>query len=82
MMNLDVWSYSAHPALKLNSVYLQLLFHSAHLTGNETLRQIAISHSDHTMVNHVRPDGLLIPYSYDQIHSSDAYATLKVLHSM
>jgi hypothetical protein len=36
---------------------LELLLHSANLTGNATLRQIAISHADTTMRNHIRPDG-------------------------
>jgi len=36
---------------------LELLFHSANLTGNSTLRQIAISHTDLTMRNHIRGDG-------------------------
>jgi hypothetical protein len=36
---------------------LELLFHSANLTGNNTLRQIAISHANATMKNHIRADG-------------------------
>ena len=35
----------------------QVLFASEKLTGNHTLRDIAISHADKTMANHVRPDG-------------------------
>lgn len=35
----------------------QVLFASEALTGNHTLRDIAISHADKTMVNHIRPDG-------------------------
>ncbi|KAI0311501.1 d-4,5 unsaturated-glucuronyl hydrolase-like protein [Amylostereum chailletii] len=34
-----------------------VLFVSERLTGNHTLRDIAISHADKTMVNHLRPDG-------------------------
>ncbi|PAV23320.1 glycoside hydrolase family 88 [Pyrrhoderma noxium] len=40
-----------------NMMNLDLLFISAGLTQNDTLRQIAISHADHTIENHVRPDG-------------------------
>ncbi|KAI0792824.1 glycoside hydrolase family 88 protein [Abortiporus biennis] len=40
-----------------NMMNLQVLFASAALTGNDTLRQIAISHANKTMANHVRPDG-------------------------
>jgi hypothetical protein len=36
---------------------LELLFHSANLTGNSTLRQIAVSHTEMTMRNHIRADG-------------------------
>ena len=36
---------------------LEVLFNAADLTGNDTLRQIAISHADKTMMNHIRPDG-------------------------
>ena len=40
---------------------LEVLFNAADLTGNDTLRQIAISHADKTMTNHVRTDGALSP---------------------
>ncbi|KAF8577576.1 glycoside hydrolase family 88 protein [Ramaria rubella] len=40
-----------------NMKTLQLLFASADLTNNQTLRDIAISHADKTMLNHFRPDG-------------------------
>ncbi|KAH9970363.1 d-4,5 unsaturated-glucuronyl hydrolase-like protein [Lactifluus volemus] len=40
-----------------NMMNLEVLFHAADLTGNDTLRQIAISHADKTMMNHVRTDG-------------------------
>jgi hypothetical protein len=36
---------------------LEVLFHSADLTGNSTLRQIAMTHADTTMKNHIRADG-------------------------
>ena len=35
----------------------QVLFVSADMTGNHTLIDIATSHADKTMVNHLRPDG-------------------------
>ncbi|EJD01239.1 d-4,5 unsaturated-glucuronyl hydrolase-like protein [Fomitiporia mediterranea MF3/22] len=40
-----------------NMMDLDVLFVSANLTGNDTLRQIAISHADKTIENHVRNDG-------------------------
>ena len=40
-----------------NMMNLEVLFVSANLTGNNTLRDIATSHADKTMVNHLRPDG-------------------------
>ncbi|OJT11143.1 Unsaturated glucuronyl hydrolase, partial [Trametes pubescens] len=40
-----------------NMMNLEVLFASEALTGNHTLREIAISHADKTMVNHIRPDG-------------------------
>ncbi len=36
---------------------LEVLFVSADLTGNQTLRDIATSHADTTLKNHIRPDG-------------------------
>jgi len=36
---------------------LEVLFNAVDLTGNDTLRQMAISHADKTMINHVRADG-------------------------
>jgi len=41
-----------------NMMTLDVLFVAADLTGNDTLRQIAISHADKTMMNHIRPDGV------------------------
>ncbi|KAI0082871.1 d-4,5 unsaturated-glucuronyl hydrolase-like protein [Panus rudis PR-1116 ss-1] len=40
-----------------NMMNLEVLFASEALTGNHTLRDIAISHANKTMVNHLRPDG-------------------------
>ncbi|EIW60767.1 d-4,5 unsaturated-glucuronyl hydrolase-like protein [Trametes versicolor FP-101664 SS1] len=40
-----------------NMMNLEVLFASEALTGNHTLRDIAISHADKTMVNHIRADG-------------------------
>ncbi|KAI9056950.1 glycoside hydrolase family 88 protein [Trametes sanguinea] len=40
-----------------NMMNLEVLFASEALTGNQTLRDIAISHADKTMVNHIRADG-------------------------
>ena len=40
-----------------NMMNLEVLFHSADLTGNHTLRNIATTHADTTMLNHIRPDG-------------------------
>lgn len=40
-----------------NMMNLEVLFQSADLTGNDTLRRIATSHADTTIKNHIRPDG-------------------------
>ncbi|KAH9170800.1 d-4,5 unsaturated-glucuronyl hydrolase-like protein [Lactarius sanguifluus] len=40
-----------------NMMNLEVLFNAADLTGNQTLCQIAVSHADKTMMNHVRTDG-------------------------
>ncbi|KAK2460626.1 hypothetical protein APHAL10511_007096 [Amanita phalloides] len=40
-----------------NMMNLEVLFQSAALTGNDTLRYIAERHANTTMVNHIRPDG-------------------------
>ncbi|KIJ44224.1 glycoside hydrolase family 88 protein [Sphaerobolus stellatus SS14] len=39
-----------------NMMNLEVLFAAADLTGNQTLRDIAITHADTTMKNHFRPD--------------------------
>jgi hypothetical protein len=44
-----------------NMMNVEVLFNAANLTGNDTLRQIAISHADKTMMNHIRADGALPP---------------------
>jgi hypothetical protein len=45
-----------------NMMNLEVLFVAEALTGNRTYRDIAISHADKTMQNHVRADGAcLIP---------------------
>ncbi len=36
---------------------LEVLFNAADLTGNDTMRQIAVSHADKTIMNHIRADG-------------------------
>ncbi|CAE6514882.1 unnamed protein product [Rhizoctonia solani] len=40
-----------------NMMNLELLFKAADLTGNRTLIDMAISHANKTLVNHIRPDG-------------------------
>jgi hypothetical protein len=40
-----------------NMMNLEVLFQSADLTGNVTLRNIATTHADTTMKNHIRTDG-------------------------
>jgi hypothetical protein len=38
-------------------INLELLFMYEDLTGNSTYREMAISHADRTLLNHIRPDG-------------------------
>ncbi|KAJ7460940.1 glucuronyl hydrolase [Mycena galericulata] len=40
-----------------NMMNLEVLWVAYGLTGNETLRHIAVTHADTTMINHIRPDG-------------------------
>jgi len=40
-----------------NMMNLEVLFHSADLTKNDTLRTIGTRHADTTTKNHIRPDG-------------------------
>lgn len=58
-----------------NMMTLDVLFSAADLTGNDKLRQIAISHADKTMKNHVRPDGAPPPEtSYRPVASTYDHA--------
>lgn len=40
-----------------NMMNLEILWVAYGLTGNETLRHIAVTHADTTMKNHIRADG-------------------------
>ena len=40
-----------------NMMNLEVLFYGEALTGNSTWRDMAISHADKTMQNHIRADG-------------------------
>lgn len=53
-----------------NMMTLEVLFVAADLTGNKTLRQIAVSHADRTMMNHVRADGELLHHPTSPLPSS------------
>jgi hypothetical protein len=60
MMNLEVQSRFSNATKWPNadtSLPLQLLLKSAALTGNATLKTIATSHANKTILNHIRPDG-------------------------
>ncbi len=57
MMNLEVHKSQTSWEDTMLRTLQQVLFASEALTGNHTLREIAISHADKTMVNHIRPDG-------------------------
>ncbi len=48
------WRY---PVIVDNMMNLELLLWAAKETGDETLRQIALSHANKTLANHFRPDG-------------------------
>ena len=45
-----------------NMMNLEVLFVSADLTGNNTLRTIATTHADTTIRNHIRPDGTCLGF--------------------
>jgi hypothetical protein len=45
-----------------NMMNLEVLFNAADITGNDTLRQIAKSHANKTMMNHIRTDGGPAPF--------------------
>lgn len=47
-----------------NMMNLEVLFTSANLTGNDYLRDIAMSHADKAMENHVRADGKYFSYAF------------------
>ncbi|KAH8832004.1 glucuronyl hydrolase [Flagelloscypha sp. PMI_526] len=52
------WDRSAYFQVIIdNMMNLELLFSSADLTNNQTLRNIAISHADTTRKNHIRANG-------------------------
>ncbi|KAG8746109.1 hypothetical protein FRC12_014363, partial [Ceratobasidium sp. 428] len=53
------WNSAAPEFLVImdNMMNLELLFKAAEITGNRTLIDIAIKHSDTTIKNHIRPDG-------------------------
>ena len=59
MIHLHVFSADGWQVIIDNMMNLEVLFRSAALTGNSTLRDIALSHADKTMANHIRKDGKL-----------------------
>lgn len=81
-MNLEVRRPSRHQSpndhLINASCVVQVLFISESLTGNSTLRQIAIAHADKTMQNHIRDDGVyicllstaIVEAKFDRLHLS------------
>ena len=56
MMNLEVRNNPVLACLRI-SHRSKLFFVAADLTNNNTLIDMAISHANKTMQNHVRPDG-------------------------
>ncbi len=48
------WLY---PVIIDNMMNLELLFKAAEMSGDTTLRDIAVKHADRTMAEHFRPDG-------------------------
>ncbi|KAG6919910.1 hypothetical protein DXG01_013259 [Tephrocybe rancida] len=46
-----------------NMMNIELLFHAADITGNDTLRTIAMTHADTTMKNHIRSTWHVIEYN-------------------
>lgn len=59
------WEY---PVIIDNMMNLELLFNTAHLSGNKRYEQIAISHANKTLKNQFRPDGSCYHLvSYDTI---------------
>jgi unsaturated chondroitin disaccharide hydrolase len=51
--NQDIWQY---PVIIDNMMNLELLLEATKLSGEESFKDIAISHADKTMENHYRPD--------------------------
>jgi uncharacterized protein YyaL (SSP411 family) len=51
--NKDKWT---NPVIIDNMMNLELLFAATKLTGDSSYYKIAVSHADHTMKNHFRPD--------------------------
>ncbi|TWI95569.1 glycosyl hydrolase family 88 [Mucilaginibacter frigoritolerans] len=51
--NKDKWTY---PVIIDNMMNLELLFEATRLTGDSSFYKIAVSHANHTMINHYHPD--------------------------
>ncbi len=51
--NRSQWKY---PVIIDNMMNLELLLQAARLSGDDSLRAIAVSHADKTMIHHFRPD--------------------------
>jgi len=51
--NQDKWKY---PVIIDNMMNLELLFTATKLTGDSSFYKIAVSHANHTMINHFRPN--------------------------
>jgi unsaturated chondroitin disaccharide hydrolase len=51
--DINTWSY---PVIMDNMMNLELLFYASKETGDPIYRDIAISHAEQTMKNHLRPD--------------------------
>lgn len=64
--NGDKWKY---PVIIDNMMNLELLFEATKITGDSSFYKIAVSHADHTIKNHFRPD-------FSSYHVID-YDTLK-----
>jgi len=51
--NSEKWT---NPVIIDNMMNLELLFEATKLTGDSSFYKIAVSHADHTIINHFRPD--------------------------
>jgi unsaturated chondroitin disaccharide hydrolase len=51
--NKDKWTY---PVIIDNMMNLELLFEATRLTGDSSFYKIAVSHANHTLINHYRAD--------------------------